>query len=125
MAGINIYAAATHGNVGAVVTDANVTLSAAILSDGGQGITEKGFIYGTSAGALTNTITSAEITAAFHAVVSGLEGGTWYFKAYATNSQGTTFSTVQTFVAVDTLKIYFQGVKFAKAYLGTNQLKYN
>lgn len=77
------------------VTPLSATLNSNISSDGGATITHRGFAWGTNS-ILANgdTATTTEISAStgnFSQNVSGLIAGvTYYFRAYAANSVGTT-----------------------------------
>jgi len=122
--GINFLCAPTLDAVGATVTEAATTLSAHILLDGGQAVTEKGFRYGRASGVYDATITSAEAGATFHAVLAGLEGGIVYYQAFATNPQGTTYSAEQTFTAPDLCNIFFDGQRLKGISIGATPLIY-
>jgi len=92
-------------------TAASVTALAAMLggnvtSDGGAAITERGIVYATVAasadpqigGAGVTKVSTPGTTGIFAASVNGLTPGTGYaFKAYATNSVGTSYTTVAGF----------------------------
>ena len=81
----------------------NVAYTTAVLngnltSTGGLEITEKGFFYGTSADNLSQMATASTD---FSAEVSGLNASTtYYFKALATNANGTSFGELKTFTTL-------------------------
>lgn len=79
----------------------SATLSGNITSIGSSIVTEYGFVYGTDSSCsdgsidLTGHISSAK---SFSDDVSGLDSSTkYYFKAYATNTQGTSYGSVKYF----------------------------
>jgi hypothetical protein len=80
------------------ITNTSATLGATVASDGGAPITARGFYYGTSSNTTSNQTTVTGTTGAMSANISGLSLGTlYYYRAYATNSNGTTYSTEDTF----------------------------
>ena len=80
-------------------TEFTAEISADVLSDGGATVTERGVMFGTSESAITSTVPcSTSGTGSYNVTVSGLAAGTQYFaKAYAVNSEGTSYSSVVTF----------------------------
>ena len=88
------------------VTASSVTLGGDVISDGGATITERGIVYSATATNTNPTIggigvtkmTTSGTTGVFTIPVSGLSTSTGYsFKAYATNSLGTAYTSVGTF----------------------------
>ncbi len=80
------------------ITATGVTLNGNVISDGGTVVTERGFIYGTSASSLTQTVQSGSGTGIYTMVLTGLQSSTtYYYKAYATNSIGTSYGEVGSF----------------------------
>jgi len=78
------------------VTGTAATLNGNVTADGGATITERGFVYKTSAGATItdNKTTVSGTTGAFTLNLSTLTPGQiYFFKAYAINSVGTTLSS--------------------------------
>ncbi|NPV91416.1 MAG: hypothetical protein HPY50_11665 [Firmicutes bacterium] len=83
----------------------SITLDAAVLngsitSDRGHDITGCGFLWGTSAGSLTNKLDAGGSiqSGSFAATLGSLTAGTtYYFKAYATNLGGTSYGSVLSF----------------------------
>ena len=72
------------------------TLNGNVAADGGATITERGFVYKTSPGVtITDNKTGVSgTTGAYTVELSSLTtGSTYYFKAYAVNSAGTTLSS--------------------------------
>ena len=86
------------------ITATTATLNGNITSDGGAAITARGFVYAISNAGLTigttgvtNVIVSGT-TGVFTENITGLTAGTkYYYRAYATNSFGTTYGEVQSF----------------------------
>jgi hypothetical protein len=92
------------------LTATTADLSGSVSSDGGATITERGFVHSVNAtnanpviggNGVTKTTVSGT-TGAMSATVPSLTSGTGYaFKAYATNSVGTTYSSVATFTTAN------------------------
>ncbi len=85
------------GNTGA-------TLGGDVTSNGGATVTARGTVYSTVAanptvgGANTSTTTNGTGTGTFSETVSGLTQGTSYnYRAYATNSEGTSYGATMSF----------------------------
>jgi hypothetical protein len=85
------------------------TLGAEVTSDGGVGITERGFVYSATAinanplidGTGVSRVRVAGTTGVFSTPVTGLDQGVGYsFRAYATNSRGTAYTSVAAFSTV-------------------------
>jgi hypothetical protein len=75
-------------------------LNGDITSDNGYGITQYGFLWGTSSSNLNNTLEvgTSNISGAFTDTLSSLTANTtYYFEAYATNSYGTSDGAVMSF----------------------------
>jgi hypothetical protein len=83
------------------VTTTGATLGATITANGGVSITDSGVVYGTSAAPTTNsTSTNPLVTSnsAFTVPVTSLSPQTlYYYRGFATNSQGTSYSSDGTF----------------------------
>ncbi|MCX6837318.1 MAG: SUMF1/EgtB/PvdO family nonheme iron enzyme, partial [Verrucomicrobia bacterium] len=89
----------------------DATLGGNVTADGGAAITERGVVYSATAtnadplidGAGVTKVTATGTTGVFTATVTGLTQGTDYsYKAYAINSQGTTYTSVGTFTSQST-----------------------
>ena len=80
-------------NSASSITAASMTANGNVTSDGGATITERGFYFGTSTSALSNTkYTVSGTTGAFSRSMTGLSGSTTYrIFAFATNAVGTTY----------------------------------
>jgi hypothetical protein len=88
------------------VTDTSATLGGNVASDGGATITERGVVYAPTAtnsdpqigGTGVTKVATSGTTGIFTVDVTGLSPGTGYsFKAYATNSVGTSYTSAATF----------------------------
>lgn len=77
------------------------TLNGVVTSDGDSDITSYGFYYGTTSSPSTKIEVDdsyiAENTAFTYKLTGLTDGVTYYVKAYATNSQGTSYGNVQKF----------------------------
>ena len=80
------------------ITYHEATLSGNVRSNGGATVTARGFMYGTSASNLTQTVQSGTGTGSYTKTITGLNPNTtYYYKAYATNSVGTAYGEVKQF----------------------------
>jgi gliding motility-associated-like protein len=70
-----------------------VTVNGNVTSENGFTVTERGIVYGTSAAPTlsNNKIASGAGTGTFSAVTPTLSPGIYFFRAYATNSSGTSY----------------------------------
>jgi len=94
----------------ATIGEATAEVSANVTSDGGAAITARGFVYAkTSENAnpeigganVINVVDADTNVGAMSASLSGLSGSTGYsIKAYATNAEGTAYTSVQTFTTL-------------------------
>lgn len=84
------------------ITDSTVTLGGTVSSDGGATITERGTCWGTSPSPTTNCVAAAGTsTGTFTNARTGLSRATFiYYRAYATNSIGTSYSADATFTTL-------------------------
>jgi len=69
-----------------------------VLSDQGEEITQRGFIYGTSPGALNSSIISSDTTPSLFRASVDVPAGTYYYKAYAINSLGTSYGEIKSII---------------------------
>ena len=73
-------------------------LNGNIISDGGSAVTERGFIYGLDSEDLSSNVVSNSTSDNFSTYAHGLQDGTtYYYKAYATNAQGTSYGETVSF----------------------------
>ena len=83
VSGLNSTSATLHGN---------------ILSQGTSDITARGFEYGTDSENLSENTQSTDDTDEFSSTITGLAPNTtYYYRAYATNSEGTGYGTIKSF----------------------------
>ncbi|WP_395748466.1 NHL repeat-containing protein [Prosthecobacter sp.] len=91
------------------ITSTTATLGGTVSSDGGSAITERGVVYSITStngspqigGAGVTQVTASGTTGLFTLSASSLTAGTAYsFAAYATNSIGTTYTSVATFTTL-------------------------
>ena len=94
------------------ITSTTATLNGDITSDGGATISARGFVYATSNADLTIENTAADTvivsgtTGVFNSAITSLTAGTtYYYRAYATNSVGTTYGGEQSFTTEAVLSI--------------------
>jgi hypothetical protein len=88
----SLYPPAVQTDAASTITATSAVLNGDITSDDGFSITDYGFIWGTSANAITNKLDvgANNQSGAFMGTLSNLTTGTtYYFEAYATNSYGT------------------------------------
>lgn len=91
----------------ASITHNGATLGGNVTADGGASLTERGVVYAATATnsnpeiggtGVTKVVASGTTTGVFTAAVTGLSASTGYtFKAYATNSIGTAYSSSDSF----------------------------
>ena len=83
------------------ITSSSATLLGDVTSDGGATISDRGFYYGTSSTPTTNKTTVTGTTGAMSLNISSLTANTlYYFRAYATNSNGTAYTGDYTFTTL-------------------------
>ncbi|MEO8617159.1 MAG: hypothetical protein ABI600_18620, partial [Luteolibacter sp.] len=117
-------------SVSSTSSTTSATLGGTVTDDGGATITERGVVYSLSSanadplisGASVTKLTTTGTTGVFVVSAIGLTKGAGYsFKAYATNSMGTTYSSpVSTFLTLaDPLETFatWQGAQFTVAQL--------
>ena len=76
------------------------TVSGSVTSDGGESVTQRGFVYGTSPNPTTSNavVTSGGGTGNFTILLRSLQAGTTYYvRAFAVNSKGTAYGNQLTF----------------------------
>ena len=77
---------------------ASATLNGNVTNHGGTTSTVRGFVYGTSAENLADSVTSGTGSGAYSKEIAGLTPSTtYYFKAFASNSAGTVYGEVKQF----------------------------
>ena len=97
-----IYPPSVQTNSASNITTTGATLSGNVTSNGGATVTARGFMYGTSADNLSQSVQSGSGTGSYVANLTNLSDNTTYFyKAYATNSEGTAYGDVMSFTTED------------------------
>jgi hypothetical protein len=83
------------------ITQTGLSASSSISNDGGSTITQKGFVWSTSPNPTTALTTKSISAASGNSISSSITGlspaTTYYLRAFATNSQGTSYSLETTF----------------------------
>ncbi|KAA3625029.1 MAG: hypothetical protein DWP94_02060 [Flavobacterium sp.] len=82
------------------ITSTSATVNGDVISSGGSNITSRGFVWGTSSNPDQgdNSVTIGNGTGSFTGNLLNLQSGTTYFiRAFATNSNGTSYSGEQSF----------------------------
>ncbi|MCH7407619.1 MBG domain-containing protein, partial [Belliella aquatica] len=109
------------------VTSSGATLNAEVTSDGGASVTTRGFVY--SRTDATPTIGEPEViqgtdgdgTGIFSQEITDLTAGTTYYaRAYATNSAGTTYGEIQSLKTSLTPRIIIDFEESTRTYSGWN-----
>lgn len=77
-----------------------VTVGGNVTADGGAAVTDRGFVYATATNPTTanSTVALGSGTGSFTGTTPQLPAGTYYFRAYATNSAGTSYGAQETLV---------------------------
>jgi tRNA (Thr-GGU) A37 N-methylase len=88
-------------------TSGVVTVAGNVTSAGGATVTERGVVYGTSANPTINDdkISSGSGTGIFSASSGTLSPGTYYFRTFATNTNGTSYGSQETVIVKDSQSI--------------------
>ena len=92
------------------VTGTSATTGGTITSDGGLPVTSRGLVWGTSPGSTTFSTTTGAGTGAFSTSLTGLSmATTYYIRAYATNSIGTSYGNELSFTTllITPLKLHY------------------
>ena len=80
------------------ITETSAQVYGDVTNNGGNVILDRGFYWGATSTTLTNQITLSSGTDSYSSTISNLSPGQmYYYKAYATNSQGTGYGAVNTF----------------------------
>lgn len=84
----------------------SATLYGNVVFDGGASVTERGFVYGTSADNLTeNMQCGSGVGSIIGNIIDLAEGTIYYYRAYATNSEGTVYSELMSFTTISSAGI--------------------
>ena len=78
---------------GVTATGGTLSFDGDVTSDGGEAITERGFVYSSSTEPTTSDtkVTQTGTTGTYSKDATSVADGTWYARAYATNSNGTSY----------------------------------
>lgn len=97
--GLDYFAAPTViTDDAAIVGDTGASLSGYITSTGGKAVSEVGVIIGQAADLSDGTsFPVAPVTTEFEKAFSDLDFGTYYFRTYAINTEGTGYSVIKSF----------------------------
>ena len=118
-----------YTNTVSVMHSTSATLSGR-YSNSGPAITQVGFYYGTTPESLNSSISGNSITVnadgTFSGTISGLTSGTsYYFKAFASNANGTAYGSVKNFRTLDSETAYNQACPNARTVSDTDGNVYN
>ena len=107
------------------ITESGATLGGNVTSDGGTTVTERGIVYNTTGTPNVNDDTKVQIGSgdgSFSDEITGLSAGTTYYvRAYASNSEGTSYGNDISFTTTKIqLTISSQNLTISKSYDGTN-----
>jgi len=106
------------------LTNTSATAGGNITSDGGSSITAKGVVWHTSTNPTTvlSTKTSDGTgTGIFSSAISGLSANTTYYvRAYATNSYGTSYGNELSFTTSNAKDVYVAGYEYYSAIIEKN-----
>ncbi len=109
------------------ITSTTATLNGNITSDGGATITARGFVYATSNTDLiientaADTVIVSGTTGTFNSAITSLTAGTkYYYRAYATNSFGTTYGAVQSFTTTTEAALSIEDFELAGISISPN-----
>jgi len=89
-------------NAASVINNTAATLKGNVMSHGSSALTERGFYWSTTNGFANGTgtkvtVSNTTINGVYSSPFTGTAGTTYYYKAFATNSAGTTFGAQQSF----------------------------
>lgn len=103
------------------ITGTSATIGGTVTSDGGAAVTSRGLVWGTSPGSSTFSTTTGAGTGTFSTNFTGLSlATTYYVRAYATNSIGTSYGNLISFttLATSSLKLHYD-TNNSSSYPGT------
>jgi C1A family cysteine protease len=123
ISGLTFFEAPTVNSLSAEIVDSDVTLNGFILDENGKPVTEKGFEYGPNDNpdTWTDSITG-EGEFSFDALLSDLEDGTYYYRAYAVNEIGTGYGEVISFTIESSIIGYIGTTPLVKIYIGNTEI---
>ena len=78
------------------ISTTSAVVAGNVTDEGMTQVSARGFVYGTSAGSSTFSITTGSGAGSFTTTLTGLtEGTTYYFRPFATNAQGISYGTAE------------------------------
>ena len=102
------------------------TLNASITDDGGDAVTSRGFFYGLNPENLAYQVVSDATDMDFSSIVSLNMYTPYYYKAYATNSAGTTIGNLVSFTTLNCNDSYYTDIHTAcDSYTWINGVTYS
>ena len=114
---------ATSSNTVTTTFTSASNLGGNVINNGGNSITERGICYSYSTETPTisnNKKVSSGTTGTFTVELTGLSNGTtYYYRAYATNSKGTTYGAVKSFTTKKYAMIYNNSVSGSTSNTGS------
>jgi hypothetical protein len=88
------------------ITGTTATGGGTITTDGGSSVTSRGLVWGTTSGSSTYSVTTGTGTGTYTSSITGLNNGTTYFvRAFAVNSVGTTYGPEVQFATPSTATV--------------------
>lgn len=80
----------------ASISSTSALVEGSVTDEGMTQVSARGFVYGTSAGSSTYSVTTGSGAGSFTTTLTGLtEGTTYYFRPFATNAQGISYGTAE------------------------------
>lgn len=122
--GLSFFKVPTVNTLNAEVDKSNVFLNGFILDENGKPVTEKGFEFGNNNDPDTWTdIIMGEGDYSFDTLLSDLEDGTYYYRAYAINEIGAGYGEVISFTIQSNFIIGYIGTtSLIKVYIGSTEI---
>lgn len=78
------------------ISSTSAVVAGNVIDEGMTQVSARGFVYGTSAGSYTYSITTGSGAGSFTTTLTGLTAGTtYYFRPFATNAQGISYGTAE------------------------------
>ncbi len=95
------------------------TLGGEVTNEGATSLTSRGINWGLSAGNLNNTIQNGSGIGTFDEILSGLTPNTtYYFRAFATNSNGTSYGSIENFQTLIAIPVVTTSAESSISYNG-------
>lgn len=85
------------------ISSTSAVVEGTVTDEGNTQVSLRGFVYGTSAGSSTYSVTTGSGAGTFSTTLTGLTAGTNYFvRSFATNVQGTAYGAETSFTTIST-----------------------